>query len=388
MQFSSLMNVAPSASVAMNTLALEKKTKGERVYNLAAGEPMVDTHPLVIESAAKAMRDGKTHYPPVAGIPELREASVAWMNSTYGTRYEQKNSIVTCGGKFGVFALCHALLEHGDEVLIPAPYWVSYPGMVRLFGGVPKTVSTAESNGWKLTIENLESHITQKSKLLILNNASNPTGVLYEKGELARILALAKEKNLIVISDEVYSGLVYDGKTFVSCGAFPEYQDRVLVIQSCSKHFAMTGWRVGFVFGPSEVIKTLAMLQGQSTTGTASISQWAALAAIQNAESIVPAVRNSMQGRRDVCGHAFQQAFGRSLRIPQSSLYFFVPIEMIRMNPRDSSHAAMELLEKANIATVPGAAFGQEGYLRFSFGDTPDELTAAINALSDYTKKM
>lgn len=385
MRFSSLVNVAPSASVAINTLALEKKAKGERVYNLAAGEPMVDTHPLVIEAAAKAMRDGKTHYPPVAGIPELREASVAWMNSTYGTRYEAKNSIVTCGGKFGIFALCHALLEHGDEVLIPAPYWVSYPGMVRLFGGVPKTVSTSESNEWKMTIENLESNVTPKTKLLILNNASNPTGVLYEKEELARILAWAKEKNLIVISDEVYSGLVYDEKTFVSCGAFQEYQDRVIVIQSCSKHFAMTGWRVGFVFGQPEVIKTLAMLQGQSTTGTASISQWAALAAMQNANSIVPAVRNAMQERRDVCSHAFQRTFGKPLRVPQSSLYFFVPLEMIHINTRDSSQAAMELLEKANIATVPGAAFGQEGYLRFSFGDTPDELTAAINALAHFS---
>lgn len=387
MKFSPFMNVAPSASVMMNTLALEKKSKGERVYNLAAGEPMVDTHPLVIEAAERAMKDGKTHYPPVAGIPELRTAVTEWMNSTYGTAYAPAQSLVTCGGKYGIFALCQALLEPKDEVLIPAPYWVSYPSMAQLFGGVPVPITTEEKNNWKLSPDDLERAWTPLTKLLLFNNASNPTGVLYEKNEIETILEWAHKKNVVVISDEVYSGLVYDKKIFTSAGSFSQFKENTIVIQSCSKHFAMTGWRVGFVFGPQDVIKTLSMLQGQSTTGTSSISQWAALAAIQNAGEIIPNVRTAMQERRDICVRTFEESFGKKLFTPSSSLYLFVSLELLGMQGRSSDEVAMELLDRANIATVPGKAFGQEGYLRFSFGDLPEELTTAIQALATYIKK-
>ncbi|MBI2484441.1 pyridoxal phosphate-dependent aminotransferase [Candidatus Uhrbacteria bacterium] len=376
------MRVEPSATVMMNTLALEKKAKGERVFNLAAGEPMVETHPLVIEAAERAMREGKTHYPPVTGIPELRKAAAEWMNSTYDTAYEPRNSIVTCGGKFGIFALCHALLEPGDEVMIPAPYWVSYPGIVRLFSGIPRAIATSESNNWKIAVSDLESLYTPQTKILIMNNASNPTGVLYQKNELAEILSWAQSKNLVIISDEVYSGLVYDNQRYVSCGSFPEFANQTIVIQSCSKHFAMTGWRVGFVFGQPDIIKTLSMLQGQSTTGTSSISQWAALAAIQNAHTIIPSVRAAMQERRDVAARALEKLFGFKPSVPSSSLYLFMSLVRLGMQEKTSEQAALELLEKANIATVPGKAFGQEGYLRFSFGDIPQELEAAIHALA------
>ncbi len=386
MKFSPYMKVAPSASVLMNTLALEKKSKGHRVYNLAAGEPMVDTHTLVLEAAQKAMRDGKTHYPPVAGIPELRNAVVKWMNATYGTAYTPSQSIVTCGGKFGIFALCQALLEPGDEVLIPAPYWVSYPGMVQLFGGVPITIVTEEKNGWKLSIDDLERAWKPKTKLLMFNNASNPTGVLYSRDEIKKILEWAQSKNVIAVSDEVYSGLVYDGEKFVSAGSFPQFQENTIIIQSCSKHFAMTGWRVGFVLGPQEVIRTLSMLQGQSTTGTSSISQWAALAAIQNANEIIPNVCAAMQKRRDVCVNTFEKSFGKKLLTPSSSLYLFVSLDILGRGGRSSEEVATELLEQANIATVPGKAFGQEGYLRFSFGDMPSELETAVHALATYCK--
>ncbi|MBI4272735.1 pyridoxal phosphate-dependent aminotransferase [Candidatus Uhrbacteria bacterium] len=387
MKFSPFMKVAPSASVMMNSLALEKKSKGQRVYNLAAGEPMVDTHPLVVEAAQKAMQEGKTHYPPVAGIPELRAAVTEWMNTTYATSYTAAQSLVTCGGKYGIFALCQALLEPGDAVLIPAPYWVSYPSMVQLFGGVPIEISTEETNGWKLSIADLERVWTPQTKILMFNNASNPTGVLYSHEEIEKILQWANTKNIIVISDEVYSGLVYDGKKFISCGSFPQFQENTVIIQSCSKHFAMTGWRVGFVFARQEVIKTLTMLQGQSTTGTSSISQWAALAAVQNASEIIPLVRMAMQERRDVVIRTFEESFGKKLLTPSSSLYLFISLALLEREGQSSEMFAMELLEKANIATVPGKAFGKEGYLRFSFGDVPAELELAIIALAAYIKK-
>lgn len=380
------MKVAPSASVMMNTLALEKKSRGERVYNLAAGEPMVDTHPLVIEAAERAMKEGKTHYPPVAGIPELRTAVTDWMNSTYKTSYVPANSLVTCGGKYGIFALCQALLEHGDEALIPAPYWVSYPSMVQLFGGLPISIATEEKNSWKLSLDDLDRAWTPKTKVLMFNNASNPTGVLYDEHEVETILNWAHTKGVVVISDEVYSGLVYDEKKFTSAGSFSQYQENTIVIQSCSKHFAMTGWRVGFVFGPQDAIKTLSMLQGQSTTGTSSISQWAALAAVQNANEIIPRVRNAMEERRDIVVNTFEDCFEAKLPVPPASLYLFVSLDLLDIKEKSSEHAAMELLEKAGIATVPGKAFGQEGYLRFSFGDTPEELETAIRALASYVE--
>lgn len=387
MKFSPFMNSAPSASVVMNTLALEKKSKGECIYNLAAGEPMVDTHPLVSEAAMQAMKQGKTHYPPVAGIPELRSAVTEWMNATYKTAYAPNQSLITCGGKYGIFALCQALLEPSDEVLIPAPYWVSYPGITQLFGGIPIPIATEEKNEWKLSLDALERAWTQKTKLLMFNNASNPTGVLYTRDEIEKILNWAHKKNIVVISDEVYSGLVYDGREFISAGSFPQFQDNTVVIQSCSKHFAMTGWRVGFVLGPQEVIQALTMLQGQSTTGTSSISQWAALAAMQNASAIMQSVRTAMQERRDVCVHAFEKSFNQKIPVPCSSLYLFLSLDLIGMQKKTSESAAIELLEKTNIAAVPGKAFGKEGYMRFSFGNIPEELEAAVYALAAYCKR-
>lgn len=289
-----VITIEPSATVVMNSLALQKKAKGERVYNLSAGEPMIPTPDVVIQAALLAMQQGKTHYPPVQGIPELLKVASSWINQTCQTTYELKNTIATCGGKFGIYALLQALLAPTEEVLIIAPYWVSYTGMVKIFGGVPKVVSTAPEKNWKVEVRDLENAYSEKTKLLILNNASNPTGTLYTKEELKEILDFAEKNNLIVISDEVYSGLVYTGQPYISCGSFEQYRERVFVIQSCSKSFAMTGWRVGFVFGDSGIIKVLTTLQGQSTTGTSIISQYAAVAAIENAKTITPAVNTAM----------------------------------------------------------------------------------------------
>ncbi len=386
MQFSSSIPIEPSATLTINSKALEKKARGERVYNLSAGEPMLAPHPAIVEGALQAMHAGKTLYPPVAGIPELRQAAAQWMRTTYGTWFEQKNTLVTCGGKFGIFALLEAYLQPGDETLIIAPYWVSYPQLVKLFGGVPRIIQTEEKSGWKISMSELKK-IETKIKILILNNAANPTGAVYTREELKNILGWAKEKNIIVISDEVYSGLVYDGAEYVSCGSFPEHQDHVIVIQSCSKHFAMTGWRVGFVFAPEEVIKVLTMLQSQSTTGTSSISQWAALAALEHATEIIPTVRQAMEQRRDIFIKTFAQLFGITLSVPASALYIFIAMRHLQLTHSDSVQFCRELIEKANIALVPGAAFGAEGYVRASFGADANELCESLQAVAVYLQK-
>lgn len=378
--------IEPSATVAVHSLAVERQARGERVYNLSAGEPFLPSSPLIVEAAKRAMEEGRTHYPPVRGIVELREAASGWMNAFYATQYSPDNTIVTCGGKFGIFALCQAFIGEGDEVVIIAPYWVSYPEIVKLFGGMPRIVQTSEADGWKASADAIERLCTRRTRMLIVNNASNPTGVVYGAEELRGFLDVARRHDLVVVSDEVYSGLVYQG-SFVSCGSFADLSDNVCVIQSCSKHFAMTGWRVGFVFGPTQVISTLAALQSQATSGTSSISQWAALAALQNARRIMGEVNAAMQRRRDLFHLAFGSRFGRTVPPPASGLYAFVALDRMGSGHHDAVRFCRELLAEAGVAALPGDAFGRMGYARFAFGQPETEIEEAVQALGRWVKQ-
>lgn len=384
MQIVKKAQIPPSATMEINSLALQKRRAGERVYNLVAGEPMVATDHRIILAAERAMRDGHTHYGPVAGIPQLLEASCDWMNKTYNTYFETSNSIVTCGGKFGINAVCQALLQDDDEVLIISPFWVSYSAIPKLFGAKVKVIETTENHDWKISPADIENLASTKTKLLILNNASNPTGVLYTRDELEAILKKARELNIIVLSDEVYSGLVYDGREFISCGSFSEHRDNVIIIQSCSKIFAMTGWRVGFVFGPEEIIKAVKTIQGQSTTGTSTISQWAAVEAFENANEIISDVRAQMQKRRNLFVQEFNDLFSQDVDPPLSALYAFLPMKAFGIQEIDSTYFCKRVLDEANVAMVPGTAFGREGYVRCSFGELEKELKEALNVLKKY----
>lgn len=381
-----VITIEPSATVMINGLAIQKRQAGERVYNLSAGEPMIDTPEIIKQAATKALTENQTHYPPVAGINELRQEASQWMNQTCGSDYDLDNTLVTAGGKFGLFLALQLLLQRCDEVFIVAPYWVSYPAMVKIFGGVSKILQTDKNSGWKISVDSLARGITEKTKILILNNGSNPTGVLYNQEEIKEILAFAAEKNLFVISDEVYSGLVYDGNEYISCASFPEYRDNVLVVQSCSKNFAMTGWRVGFVFGDKKLIKVFTSLTSQSTSGVATVSQWAALAALRNFKTITASIRKEMQKRRNVFCSAFEENFGMRLDRPKSGLYCFLPMAAFGASEQDSVAFCQKILEEANVAMVPGIAFGQEGFVRCSFGERPDELALALKHLADYLK--
>ncbi len=388
MIFSAKSHIPPSATVTINTLARQKEQKGERVFNLSAGEPILDNATRYLKKTVDwAMKANQTLYPPVAGIDELRDRAAHWMNDLYKTRYKSQNTLVTCGGKFGIYLLLQTLLNEGDEAIIIAPYWVSYPSMVKLFGGEPVIVKTEEENGWKANPQAIKRACTPRTKLLILNNASNPTGVLYSKKELQNILEIAAQKKLIVVSDEVYSGLVYDGNQYVSCGSFRQFEDNVIVVQSCSKNFGMTGWRVGFVFGREDVIKMLIKIQGQSITGTSAISQWAAIAALQYAEKITPHVCKIMRQRRDLFVDTFNELFKSKITKPQSAFYSFIPLRAFGIKEKDSVKFCEKALQKANVAMVPGLAFGQEGYVRCSFGAKPNELTGGLHAIHQFLKK-
>ncbi len=387
MKISSYTNIPPSATLAMNALVQAKKQNGEQIFNLTVGEPMIDTPEVIKQAAIAAMQSGKTLYPPVLGIPELRTAFSDWMNTNFHSAYSKENVLVSAGGKHALLMSLQAVLEKGDEVLVVAPYWVSYPPMVTLAGGVPKIIQTRAEQNWKVTLDQLDQSITTHTKVLLLNNGGNPTGILYSKEEMGDILRVCAEKNILVISDEVYSGLTYDNNEFISVASFSQYQENTIIIQSASKHFAMTGWRVGFVVGPQNLIEAIETLQSQSTTSSSSISQWAALAAFQNADTLLPQINSEMQKRRDAFEENFQKYFGVKIGTSQCGLYAFIPLTAFGVQHTDSMQFCMQVLQECNVAFVPGAPFGAEGYVRASFGGRVEEVDQGLKVLSEYLKK-
>lgn len=369
-----------SATVFINSLCQQKQLSGVKIYNLSVGEPKLAVHQILISSAIEAMQQAKTFYPPVAGYPELRSIATEWINSRYGCNFTSKNCLVVNGGKFGIYLLLQNLLRKGDEVLILSPYWVSYPAITKLFGGIPIIVETNENENWKVNPAVLAQACTAKAKVLILNNGNNPTSTLYSKTELKNILMIAKKHNLTVLSDEVYSGLTYDSQEYVSCGSFLEYQNNVIVIQSCSKNFSMTGWRIGFVFANETMIKQLSALVSQSTSGVTTISQSVAVAAFKHADEINGWVRNAMQKRRDITLALLNRHFDVQFKPPLSSLYFFIALKDLGVEIK-SRHFCSMALEEANVALVPGDAFGKDHYIRLSFGTVEQDLEQGITAL-------
>ena len=377
-----MTEIATSATVAINSMAAEKKARGEIVHNFAAGDPVIPSHAIVIEAVTEAMKTELILYPSVSGMPELRKAACDWINHKYKCRYKVENTLVTVGGKFGLFAAMEVLLKEGDEVLISSPYWVSYPQMAKLFNAKPIIMATTPENQWKLTPEILKKHITARSKILLLNNAGNPTGNLYCKEELQALVSIAEESGIFVISDEVYSEIVYDGNRFFSCG---ELSDNLLVIQSCSKNFAMTGWRIGFAFGPEPLIRQMTAIQSQSTTGASNVCQWAALAAFKNHSEITSTVRSTMQKRRDFFFDMFNELFESHLEKPPAALYAFIPLSIFQKSIT-SSELCTELMTKNNIACIPGISFGKEGYLRMAFSEKEEVLREGLLALKGAIK--
>ncbi|ARB91512.1 pyridoxal phosphate-dependent aminotransferase [Legionella longbeachae] len=381
MNHSKQFSLKDSATVAINSLAQQKINAGLKIYNLSAGEPKLPPHPIIISAVTHALEQGLTHYPPVSGISELRYLACEWMNKSYNCSFTSENCLVVNGGKFGIYLLMQLLIQNNDEVIIPSPYWVSYPQITCLFGGTPTIVETREIEGWKLTPQALKNACGPKSKILILNNAANPTGVLYTKSELAALLQVAHEHDLLVIADEVYSGLIYDGHTYISCGSFSQFKDRIIIIQSCSKNFSMTGWRVGFVFAPKTITQPLTALMSQSTSGVTSLSQWAAVAVLKEIK-IGLWVQQRMWERRNCIIHALDQYLGLTIPPPPSSLYIYLSLNKLGVKNQSSEDFCQQALEEANVALVPGTAFGNEGYIRLSFGGCEEELLSGIQKLA------
>lgn len=369
-----MKTIPPSATVTISAIAHQKTKAGIHIYNFAVGDPVFPNHPVIFQAISKVLEEGYVPYAPVAGLPELRKLVAEWM----GAGYTIDNTLVCCGGKYAIFASLEVLLEPGDEVLIPIPYWVSYPDMVGLFNGVPVTIPSTKETDWKITGADIEKHLTKKTKVLIFNNPSNPSGAVYTREEVADILKAAKKGGLMVIADEVYSDLVYDGVEFVSCAAFPEHKDHVLIVQSCSKNFGMAGWRVGFAIGPTDLIKAMTAVQGQSTTGTSIISQYAAIGALENRATVARYLREEMKKRRDFFVKTYNDLFDEPIDKPSAAIYVFVKIG------GDSVKLCEKILNEANVAIVPGVAFGMEGYARFSFSEEEEEILKGLQALRKF----
>jgi aspartate aminotransferase len=377
----------PSPTLAMAQRARDLAAKGNDVVSLTVGEPDWQTFPAANEAAIQAIQNGFTKYTPVNGIPELRKAIADQVQLQFHISYSPEQVCVGSGAKFVIFSALQMLLDPGDEVIIPSPYWVSYPVMVELSGGKPIIAECGEKENFKLTPEILEKHITPKSKILILCSPSNPTGLMYTQDELQKIAdVLKKHPHIFVISDDIYNRLVFSGGIAPHLlTVAPELKERLLIVNGASKTYAMTGWRIGWSLGPQKLIKVMTDYMSQSTSNCSSISQKAALAAIQNCEPEIIKANQTLKEKRDWFFEEIKKIKLFTPSLPDGAFYFWVKIADGKV---DSKKVADTLLDEYYLATVPGIEFGSDGYLRMSFATSKTNLQKAIERLEKFSKKF
>ncbi|CAM2061802.1 Aspartate/prephenate aminotransferase [Desulfovibrionales bacterium] len=381
---SRLQQIKPSATLAVSTMALNLKSQGRKILNLSVGEPDFPTPAHVCAAAQEAIRQGFTHYTQVSGIPELREAVAGYFQREYGVAAEAESTIITNGGKQGLYNLFQSLLEPEDEVLIPAPYWVSYPAMVQLAGGVPVPVPTQAEHGFKVTVDNLATATTLRTRCLILNSPSNPTGNHYTQAELEALAEYAIFKNIFVISDEIYDQLVFPPATPASLAPFwVRHPQMVAVVNGLSKSFAMTGWRVGYVLTHPDLVKALDKIQGQSTSNICSIAQKAALTALTGPMEPIIAMRKAFARRRDLVIDILNTWRGVVCPRPDGAFYVFPTMDhLYTATFPDSTNLCIRLLEEAGVALVPGAAFGEDRCIRISYALSEETLIQGLDKIA------
>ncbi len=382
----SLARIKPSATIAVTDKARELKAAGRNIIALGAGEPDFDTPDNIKEAAIRAIREGKTKYTAIDGIPELKAAIAAKFKRENGLDYKLEEISVGTGGKQVLFNALMATLNPGDEVIIPAPYWVSYPEIVALAGATPVTVATSLASGFKLTAQALEKAITPKTKWLILNSPSNPSGATYSEAELKALTAvLMKHEHVWVLTDDMYEHIVYDGFRFTTPAQVePALKARTLTLNGVSKAYAMTGWRIGYGAGPTMLIKAMAKLQSQSTTNPSSISQWAAVEALNGPQDFIPKNIETFRQRRDLILSLLNQAKGISCSRPEGAFYVFPSCEgtIGRTTAGGKTIGSDQefvtaLLEEEGVAVVQGSAFGLAPFFRISYATSNEALEEA-----------
>lgn len=372
-----VQRIAPSLTLAITAKANELKRRGVKVIAFAAGEPDFPTPEPVCEEAIAALRRGKTKYTPEDGIVELKDAIISRFAEELGITYSHDEVAVTVGGKQAIYNLLMAAVNPGDGVLILSPYWVSYPEMVRLCDGEPQIVPTDFSQGFRLNLEALEKAVTPRTRGIILNSPSNPTGHVLDRSELEGILSFVTKHGLWVISDEIYNRLTYGGVKGLSLlNLAPELKERVAVVNGVSKTFSMTGWRIGYMAGPRTWIRAAAKVQGQSTSNPTSIAQYAALRALTLDYQVVEAMRQKFEERRNLMCASLRDVPGLHFAQPEGAFYLFpcVSERIAARKLRDDVELAERLLTDVQVAVVPGSGFGAPGYIRLSYATSEEEI--------------
>ena len=389
-----LNRLAPSATLAMSQKSSEMKAQGVDVINMSVGEPDFMTPEPIKEAGKKAIDDNFSKYSPVPGYPALRNAISKKLKAENGLDYAASEIIVGTGGKQGVCNAIMALVNPGDEVIIPAPYWVSYPQMVKLAGGNPVIISAGIEQDFKITADQLEASITPKTKMIILCSPSNPTGSVYTKAELDELAKVViSHEDVFVLSDEIYEHINYIGK-HASIAACPNMKERTIICNGVSKAYAMTGWRLGWVAAPEWIVKGLNKLQGQYTSGTSSVSQMAALAAYEGDQQCVEDFRKTFQRRRDLIVNLAKGIPGLEVNIPQGAFYLFPKCSSFfgksngKYTINNSTDFAMYLLEEGHVATVGGDDFGSPDCFRMSYATSDDNIKEALQRIKDALSKL
>ncbi|MCC7319421.1 MAG: pyridoxal phosphate-dependent aminotransferase [Rubellimicrobium sp.] len=388
-----LARIRPSPTVAITGRALDLRAEGRDIIALSAGEPDFDTPAHIRAAAVAAIEAGRTRYTPVDGIPELKRAVAAKFARENALAYDPAEISIGSGGKQVIFNALLATLDPGDEVLIPAPYWVSYPDIVRLAGATPVILPSSAGTGFRITPEALEAAITPRTKWLILNSPSNPSGAAYDHDRIAALAqVLLRHPQVWVMADDIYEHLIFDGLAFATPAAVePRLKERTLIVNGVSKAYAMTGWRLGYGAGPAHLIRAMAVIQSQSTSNPSSISQWAALAALEGPQDFLPGFRAAFQRRRDLVVAMLNAAPGITCPVPQGAFYVYPDISALigRTSPAGRRIATDEdfaaaLLDETGVAVVFGAAFGLSPNFRISYAAADATLIDACTRIAEF----
>lgn len=389
-----ILKVEESTTLKLNSLVGALKKQGEVIYNLTAGEPDFNPPKEAVNELVNALEHNKNKYTPVGGIPELRQAIAQYTNKSQPRlthEWKEENVIVSNGAKHALYNALSVLLNEGDEVLIPTPYWLSYPEMVKLAGGSPCFIETKFENNFKFSEDDLRKNITNKTKVLILNSPSNPTGIIYSEADYQAIVRVVTEyknkgQKIWIFSDEIYDQLIYSGNKFCSfLNTAPELQDQVVTFNGMSKSFAMTGWRVGWSVAPKQITQYISNLQGQSTSGVNSLAQWAAFAALNTYQSEYHAKNlASLEKKRRLVLDIFAKC--RTIKVcePGGAFYFFLDVGSKIKSSEDSIAFAESLLKEKKVAVVPGAPFGAKNFIRISFATDEKTIKEACSRIVEY----
>ena len=387
-----LKRIKPSPTIAVTSKAREMRAAGKDVIGLGAGEPDFDTPDNIKDAAIEAIKRGETKYTAVDGTPKLKKAIQGKFTRENNLSYELDQISVGTGGKQVLYNVFMATLNPGDEVIIPAPYWVSYPDMVLLAGGKPKIVKCSEKNEFKITPDELKKAIGKKTKWLIINSPSNPTGSCYTKNEIEELSKiLIKNKNVYILSDDIYEHITYDDFKFFTIAQIKALKDRTLTMNGVSKSYSMTGWRIGYGAGPKDIIKAVAKIQSQSTTNPSSISQAAAVEALNGTQDFIKTRSNSFKERRDYVVDTLNSINGLSCLKPSGDFYVFPNCKKLlgkKTKLKTDKEFVEKLLEKAQVAVVQGSAFGLDGYFRISYATSMENLKKALDRIKSFCESL